>query len=118
MGVITSKVKHNDYNLYTEEKINVNFCQITQISDCNVAPEQLMTLLGLNIPKYCVYGGREYSYVFCVSSIDDISEIIKENGYEIRYIQSQKVCKHEFNSYYKVDVSLNGNISYKLSPIK
>jgi hypothetical protein len=62
----------DNYNLYNEEQINVNFVQLAKLPGCNITPVQLNKLLGLNIPKYCVVEGVEYPYVFCVSTIVDI----------------------------------------------
>ncbi len=118
MGIIASKIDTTDnYNLIKEEKITVNFIQIRKNQECNVSLEQLNMLLGLNVPKYSVLDGISYPYLFCVSSVVDISKILKEYGYDIGFSTKQQVLKNEFNAYHRAVCSYSYKEHYKLEHI-
>ena len=115
MGIVSGKTGVIDNNnLITEDKITVNFIQIYKKPNCNITPEQLNMLLGLNVPKYSVIEGTDYPYLFCVTSITDINTIVRNYGYEIGFSTKQKVFKNEFNSYHKAICNYSGNDYYKL----
>lgn len=115
MGVSFGKTNVTDnYNLIQDDKITVNFIQLAKTQECNVTPEQLNMLLGLNVPKYSILEGTEYPYLFCVSTIVDINNIVKDYGYEIGFSTKQKVLKSEFNAYYKAVCCYSGYECYKL----
>ena len=47
MDITTSKVNtkmDDNYNLYNEEQMNVNFIKLAKLPGCNVTPEQLNKL--------------------------------------------------------------------------
>lgn len=115
MGIIGSKQSNDNYNLYNESIIDVLFCQLNKTNEFSVSPEQLNALLGLNIPKYAIFEGTQFPYVFCVSSLTDINNISKEYGYEVGYITKQSIFKHEFSASHKVSM-FRGN--YTLERVK
>jgi hypothetical protein len=118
MGIITSKKSTTDsYNLIEEDKITVNFIQVSKKSNCNVTPDQLNMLLGLNVPKYSILEGTSFPYLFCVTTIVDINSIFRDYGYEVGFSTKQKVFKNEFNAYHIATCSYNGNDYYKLEHI-
>lgn len=118
MGIRISKIDITDnYNLIKEEKIYVNFIQIAKNENCNVSLEQLNVLLGLNIPKYSTLDGTSYPYLFCVSSVVDISKILKEYGYEIGFSSKLKVFKNEFNAQHRATCSFRYKDWYGLEHI-
>jgi hypothetical protein len=115
MGIISSKTNISDnYNLVEEDKITVNFIQIAKKQGCNITPDQLNMLLGLDVPKYSILEGTSYPYLFCVSTIVDINTILRDYGYEIGFSTKQKIFKNEFNAYHRAVCSYSGNDCYKL----
>ena len=118
MGNSSSKTHMTDIcNLIEEDKINVNFIQLQKKSNCNIMPEQLNILLGLNVPKYSIMDGTTFPYLFCVGTIIDIDNIIKNYGYEIGFITKQKVFRNEFNANYQAICSYSGYDYYRLKLI-
>jgi hypothetical protein len=115
MGISSSKIdcKTNDV-LEKNDLVNVNFIQLKKGIGCNVLPEQLNVLLGLNVPKFSELEGTEYPYLFCVSSVTDINKIIKEYRYVIGFETKQKVLRDEFNHNHRTACSYSGNEYYKL----
>lgn len=120
MGISSSILNMNNsqdnYKLYyDEEKINVLFVHLAQLPGCNASPEQLNMLLGLNLPKYAIFNGTEYPYVFCVSPLIDIEKISREYGYIVGYSSKIEVFRYEFNSNYRVKASFLQNKYYRLT---
>lgn len=115
MGINISKQQLSDnYNLYEDNEITVNFIQIRMGKKCKVTLEQLNMLLGLNIPKYSILNNTDYPYLFCVGYVVDINKIMTEYGYDVGFSTKQKVFKNEFNAYHKAICSYNVNEYYKL----
>ncbi len=115
MGISESKPHHIDnYNLYEDNKITVNFIQIRKAKNCDITLEQLNILLGLNTPKYSILKNTNYPYLFCVGNLVDINKIIEEYGYEVGYSTKQKVFTNEYNSYHKAICSYDVKEYYKL----
>lgn len=116
MGTRTSKIKISDVNQsYEDDKIEVNFVQLKKKQNCNVTPERLNILFGINIPKYSFNGDLFYPYLFCVSKFININKIIFECGYDGCIPFEKKVFKREFNDYYKTKYeSVDGYDYYEL----
>jgi hypothetical protein len=102
MGNSNSKSKHENYVLYDDDMINVLFIQVKPKDGCYTDLQQFNLLLGLNIPKYAIYEGTEYPYVFCVHETSDIHKIANEYHYEIGFSQKMKLSKSQFNSKHKI----------------
>jgi hypothetical protein len=118
MGNSSSKTQMNDIcDSIEENKITVNFIQLQKMTNCNVIPEQLNILLGLNIPKYSVLDGTNFPYLFCVGTMLDINDIIRNYGYEIGFTTKQKVLKNEYNAKYQAICSYRGYDFYRLELI-
>jgi hypothetical protein len=97
--------------------ITVKFIQISKKTDCKVTPDQLNMVLGLNIPKYSILEGSIFPYLFCVNTIIDINNILKEYGYEIGYSQKQKILKYQFNNNHTCVSCNSGYLCYKLEKL-
>jgi hypothetical protein len=97
-----AKSTHEHYSLFDEPTINVLFVQVKPKSGCKISPEQFNLILGLNTPNYTTLEGTPYYYVFCVHDSTDINTIANEYGYEIGYIDKDKVLKSTFNSNHKI----------------
>ncbi len=87
----------NFYNSIEENEIVVNFIQLQKKKNCNVTPDQLNMLLGLEIPKYSILENSNYPYVFCVGLLTNIGKIVREYGYEIGLSTKLMVLKKKFN---------------------
>lgn len=118
MGIINSKTKPtDDYNLFEEDKITVNFIQVARKPNSNVTPDQLNMLLGLNVPKYSILDRTSFPYLFCVSPHVDINSILRDYGYDIGFSTKQQVFKNEFTAYHRAVCSYIGNDYYRLEHI-
>jgi hypothetical protein len=115
MGSLLSKINTDDnYKLYPDDIINVNFIQLQISSNSVVNPDQLNVLLGLNIPKYSLLEGTKYPYLFCIGFVENFEKIIKDYGYEIGFSTKQKVYRAEFNNSHRATCSYHGDQYYKL----
>lgn len=114
MGVIQSTINEEEKNNLNDELIDVNFVQIKKTVNNNISAEQLNMLLGLNVPRYSILVGTEYKYLYCVSSIVDINNIVRTYGYDVGFSKIQKVFKNEFNSYHRPIITYGENEYFKL----
>ncbi len=107
MGISSSKIdcETDDGVLADNDLVNVNFIQLKRGIGCNVTPEQLNILLGLNVPKYSYLGDDEFPYLFCVHITTDIQNIIREYRYVIGSNITYKVDKNKFNSQHKTSIN-------------
>jgi hypothetical protein len=121
MGLNQSKSDNNnndDYNILNDNMVLVNFIQLKRLPGSVVEPEQLNMLLGLNIPRYSIVVNTEYPYLFCVGNINGLENIIAGYGYQIGFIQKQKIYKQEYNSNHITVFTYSANDYYKLKIIR
>jgi hypothetical protein len=115
MGLNQSKSDNNDdFNILNDNMVLVNFIQLKRLPTSTVSPEQLNMLLGLNTPRYSIVENTEYPYLFCVGNINGLENIIAGYGYQIGFIQKQKIYKQEYNSNHITVFTYSGNDYYKL----
>lgn len=118
MGATTSKVEVSDkYNLIQDEKITVHFVQLRKINNTQITPEQLNILFGLNLPKYSILEGTFYPFLYCVSSLIDVTTIANDYGYEVGYLTKQTIHKDQFNAYHKATCLYSNADYYRLERI-
>lgn len=96
MGILNSKT----VSMKEEEPImKVKFIRIAKNENCNVTPDELHMLLGLNIPQYSIIHEKDtdFPYLFCVNTFVDIDSILRDYGYEIGFSVIQNVRQNQFN---------------------